>query len=123
MPGQFPRCDLFPQTGASGGCTLSGLGAAADGLDSVGRVARGVRSGEFQAGFVVGARPRDERLVTENRRVLTPDWGRAGCWDRERLNRRSGHRASLLGCRAFSTGLSGHGKWLSIGERTGCGCE
>jgi hypothetical protein len=28
----------------------------------------------------------------------------AGCWGRERLNRRSGHRASLLGCRAFSPG-------------------
>jgi hypothetical protein len=88
---------------------LSGFGAAADGLDGFG-VSHGVSGpGSLTLDLWFEPAPVIDALSPKNRRVLTPDWGHVGCWDRERLNRRSGQRASLLGCRAFSTGLSGHG--------------
>jgi transposase len=88
---------------------LCGFGAAADGLDGFG-VSLGVSGpGSLTLDLWFEPDPVIDALSPKNRRVLTPDWGHVGCWDRERLNRRSGQRASLLGCRAFSTGLSGHG--------------
>jgi hypothetical protein len=75
---------------------LSGFGAAADGLDGFG-VSHGVSGpGSLTLDLWFEPAPVIDALSPKNGPVLTPDWGHVGCWDRERLNRRSGQRASLL---------------------------
>jgi len=46
---------------------------------------------------VVRARLHDRHLIDgEPLSSDLEDWGRAGCWDRERLNRRSGHQSLAI---------------------------
>jgi hypothetical protein len=52
--------------------------------------------------LVVRAHRHGRHLDDRELRALPESGAVPGCWDRERLNRRSGHRASLLGRRAFS---------------------
>ena len=58
-------------------------------------------------GIVVRARLHDRHLIDgEPLSSDCEDWGRVGCWDRERLNRRSGHQS--LAIRAPRVLLKGH---------------
>ena len=48
-------------------------------------------------GIVVRARLHDRHLIDgEPLSSDYEDWSRAGCWDRERLNRRSGHQSLAI---------------------------